>query len=133
MRILYLLATLLCLSFGAWAQSVQSACTDVEHAIEGGDAAKLFPYFGSTVDLRILETENVYGNAQAQVLLSNFFTSHPPASFVVAHRKLRSDNSFFIGTYISNANSYRISVFLKTEQDKTRISQILIQNSGLGS
>ena len=118
------------LSFTMGVCAEKSPIVEIERAFASGDAEKLYPYFGATVDLRILETENLYGNAQAKVLLSNFFTEHPPASFVVVHRKMRSDNSFLIGTYSTRSNSYRISIFLKIEPEKARISQILIQNSG---
>lgn len=126
MKLFYVILSFIAIPFIAFAQTAES---DIEQAIVAGNAEKLLPYFGSTVDLRILDVENVYGNAQAQVLLNNFFVSNPPSNFVVAHRKTRTDNSFFIGTYTSRTGAFRISVFLKTENEKPRISQILIQNS----
>ena len=131
MRLLLFLTSLVFLiSFGTVVRAEKSPVVEIERAFGSGDAEKLLPYLGSTIDLRILETENLYGNAQAKVLLSNFFKAHPPAGFVVIHRKMRSDNSSFIGTYSSRTNAYRVSIFLKIEQDKTRITQILIQNQG---
>ena len=110
MKLLYFLLPFAMLSCVAFAQSPE---TDIEQAIATGNAEKLLPYFGTTVDLRILDVENVYGNSQAQVLLNNFFASNPPTSFVVAHRKVRTDNSFFIGTYTSQTGTFRVSIFLK--------------------
>ena len=107
----------------------QNAESDIEKAIAEGRAEKLLPYLGATVDLRILDVENVYGDSQAQVLLNNFFVANPPTNFVIAHKKTRTDNSFFIGTYSSRTGSFRISVFLKTENNQSRITQLLIQNS----
>ena len=131
MRLLLFLTSLgFLISFGTVVRAEKSPVVEIERAFGSGDAEKLLPYLGSTIDLRILETENLYGNAQAKVLLSNFFTANPLAGFVVIHRKMRSDNSFFIGTYSSRTNAYRVSIFLKIEQDKTRITQILIQNQG---
>ena len=126
MKLLYFLLPFAMLSCVAFAQSPE---TNIEQAIATGNAEQLLPYFGTTVDLRILDVENVYGNSQAQVLLNNFFVSNPPTSFVVAHRKVRTDNSFFIGTYTSQTGTFRVSIFLKTENNQSRISQILIQNS----
>lgn len=126
MKHLYLLLLAVLLSFPVLAQNVES---EVEKAILAGNADKLLPYFGSTVDLRILDVENVYGNAQAQVLLNHFFTTNPPTNFTIVHKKTRTDSSFFIGTYTSRTGTYRISVILKTENDKQRISQIHVQNS----
>lgn len=126
MKHLCILLPLIALFSVAMAQTPES---DIEQAIATGNADKLLPYFGATVDLRILDVENVYGNSQAQVLINNFFVNNPPNSFVLAHKKTRTDNSFFIGTYNSRTGTFRISVFLKTENNKSRISQILIQNS----
>ncbi|MGP1363024.1 MAG: DUF4783 domain-containing protein [Bacteroides sp.] len=128
MRNLYsLLVPLLFLIPPACAQN--NLTSNIEQAITKGIAAQVVPYFGATVDLRILETENVYGSSQAEVLLSNFFEHNPPTSFTIIHRKTRTDNTFFIGTYVSKGLSFRISVFMKKEQNSLRITQILIQNA----
>ncbi len=103
---------------------------DVERAFLQGDISKLTPYLGATLDLRILDTENVYGRSQAEVLLGKFFTEHPPKNFSIAHHKNRSDTSFFIGTYTSKDQmTFRVSVFMKTTSEKRHITQVLIQNS----
>ena len=101
----------------------------IENAFAAGDAAELALLFNSTVEIRILDEENVYAKQQAAVVLDTFFRKYPPSSFSVQHRNNRDNNSFIIGTLQCQSDTFRISIFLKDSNATQKITQISISKA----
>lgn len=101
----------------------------VSQSLKEGKASELATLFNPTVEMEILDEENVYSKAQAELLLKDFFAKNKPSSFKVNHQGTKGSTSFAIGILVTSTENYRISVFLKSENDKMLIHQIRIEVS----
>ena len=81
-----------------------------------------------TVELVILEKENVYSKTQAEQILKNFFVSHKPTSFEVLHNGGSDKSKYYIGTLKTERKAFRVYYLLKTKNDKTLIYQLRIES-----
>lgn len=102
----------------------------LERAFSSGEAAQLAPLLAPTLELRILEDENVYSKQQAAMVLETFFRKNPIKSFKVVHSSTRGGKGFFIGQLECNAQSYRVTIMLKATGLEGAISRIQILQSG---
>jgi len=99
--------------------------SDVAKAIELMDAKKLAEYFNSTIDLEIGETDGNYSKTQAEMIVRDFFKNSPLTSFTVNHQGSSNDGSkYFIGTYKTSNQEYRVYVLLKKQDDQHLIHQL---------
>jgi hypothetical protein len=96
-------------------------------AFEKGDAVSLTNNFFSTVEIDLLGEENFYSKAQAQLLLKSFFEKNSPVKFTINHKGVKELTAFAIGVLQCKSNSYRVSMFMKTEKEKSRIHQLRIE------
>lgn len=119
-----LLLAILAATGGFRAVAQQNSTT--ENALAQGNAAALAELFNSTVEIRILDEENVYAKQQAAVVLDSFFRKYSPTDFSVQHRNNRDNNSFIIGTLRCQSESFRVSLFMKGSGSAQRINQITI-------
>lgn len=98
---------------------------EVADAIESMDAKKLAGYFNSTIDLEIGETDGNYSKAQAEMIVRDFFKNSPLSSFTLKHQGSSNDGSkYFIGTYKTSSQEYRVYVLLKNQEDQLLIHQL---------
>ncbi len=98
---------------------------DVANAIELMDAKKLAEFFNSTIDLEIGETDGNYSKTQAEMIVRDFFKNFPLTSFAVNHQGSSNDGSkYFIGTYKTSTQEYRVYVLLKKQDDQLLIHQL---------
>lgn len=76
-----------------------------------GNFKEIAKNFSSSVDLTVLDSEEVYSKAQAEQILREFFTKHPPVSYTKIHS-------------VGNQNvKYRFGVIvLQTKKGKFRVS-----------
>lgn len=102
---------------------------DVIDAIKQGNAQAVAKNFNEKIDLKILDKEDVYSKAQAELMLKDFFTKHPVKSFVESHSSAaKSANQFVVGTLTCNNGKYRVSFLLKKINERFLISQFRIEN-----
>jgi hypothetical protein len=103
---------------------------DVAAAIRTGDAHKVAGYFADNVDLKVLEQENIYSKAQAELILDDFFAKHPVKGFTIVHKSVpKNDSQFAIGTLETTNGKYRVHYLMKTIVGKTSVTQFRIENS----
>ena len=87
---------------------------EISTAIKSGVASNVSVYFNSTLDLTTPDSEGTYSKTQAEMILKDFFTKNPPASFTINHQGSSVDGSQYgIGTYVSGKDSYRTYFLLK--------------------
>lgn len=102
---------------------------EIMDAIKQGNAAGVAKHFNDKIDLKILDQEDVYSKAQAELVLKNFFAKHPVKSFVESHSSnAKSANQFVVGTLTSTNGKYRVSFLLKKFDNRFLISQFRIEN-----
>jgi hypothetical protein len=86
---------------------------DVAAAVKSGNASSVAKFFSANVDLKILDKEDVYSKAQAELILKDFFSKNPVKSFSVMHKGTsKSGDQFAIGTYESTSGKKFRSYFL---------------------
>ncbi len=100
--------------------------TDVNNAIKRGSASDLAPFLNSTVEIVLPDNEGTFSKAQAQMILSSFFSKHPVKSFVVKQEgSSTSTSNFVIGTYTSTLNKdFRVYYVTKKVGNKELIQHI---------
>lgn len=102
---------------------------NVAAALKVGNSKELAKSFSNNVELTIISKEGVYSKAQAEVMLKDFFASHPASDFTVMHKGGDEGQSkYTIGTLKTAKQSFRVFYLLKTEGSKEVISQLRIEN-----
>lgn len=103
---------------------------DVSVYFKAGNVKELSKYFSSTIELSILDKEEVYSANQAELILKDFFVKHPPIGVKVIHRVVSNANYKF-GVIILNSSkgNFRISFELKNAVGGFNITQIRIEEN----
>ena len=107
-------------------ESILDISDDVAAAVKTGNASNVAKFFSANVDLKILENEDVYSKAQAELILKDFFAKNPVKSFIVIHKGTsKNGDQFTIGTYETVAEKkFKTSFFFKKEGSNLTIHQL---------
>lgn len=96
--------------------------------IKANNVHKLAEMFAPTVELTILNEENIYSAAQAEVVLQNFFKANPVKSMQVLHRVNSNPVIRYAVLRLATANgTYRTSISLKQVDGKFLLNEIKIE------
>jgi len=101
---------------------------DINKALKSGDYELLKNKMNQTVELVILEKENVYSKTQAEQILKQFFSVHKPISYTLIHNGGSQNSQYYIGTLKTEKENYRVYYLLKTRENKTLIYQLRIES-----
>ena len=106
-----------------WAMDIYD---EVATAIRSGDSKQLATYFGSSVDLTVINQEDVYSKAQAELIVKDFFARNPPKSFTLLHKGSSKEGTVYgIGNMLStNGKNFRTSFFLKMSSGRQLIQEL---------
>ena len=100
---------------------------EIATALKTGNAKGLSKYFSSTIDLSVLDEEDVYSKAQAELILKNFFTRHSPKSFKIMHRGTsKLGLKYTIGTLETSKGTYRVTFYVKKTGSRDFLQQLRI-------
>lgn len=88
---------------------------DIGNAIRSGDARAVARYFSTTVDLTILNQEEVYSKAQAEQVLRDFFSKNTPRTFNLIHKGVSKEGAkYAIGNLVTAQGAqFRTYFFVK--------------------
>ena len=102
---------------------------EIANSIRTGDAKQLATFFGNSIDLTIMEKENVYSKAQAEFILKDFFGKNPPKSFTILHKGSSPEGTqYAIGNLItSSGKTFRISFYIKNNNGKFVLQELRIE------
>lgn len=102
----------------------------VADAIRTGNAKSVSKFFADNVDLKVLDQENIYSRAQAELILKDFFTKHPVQEFTIVHKSVpKNDSQFATGTLKTTNGNYRVHYLMKTAAGVMTVTQFRIENS----
>jgi hypothetical protein len=106
--------------------SITEISNEVAAAIKAGNASEVIKYCANTVDLKVLDKENVYSRAQAELIIKDFFLKKPVKSFSIVHQgSSKSGDRFTIGTYeTTGGETFRTYFLFKKEGEKLTIQQM---------
>ena len=119
----FLIAGLLILSANTQAQIPD----EIILSLKSGNSKVLSSYFNQNVELVVLDNDNVYSKAQAQQIVSNFFSSFTPESFTVIHQGGKEGAKYVIGNLNTNNGNFRVYFLLKQNDGKDYIHQLRIE------
>jgi len=99
---------------------------DVANAMKTGNASNVAKFFPANIDLKVLNKEDVYSKAQAELILKDFFAKNPIKSFAVIHKGTsKNGDQFSIGTYETTAGKkFRTYFLFKKEKTGLTIQQM---------
>lgn len=98
----------------------------ITKAMNTGDAEALGQYFDNSIELSVLDNEDIYDKAQAVQIVKNFFSQHQPKSFSQLHHgsSPASDSQYCIGNLVTSDSTYRVYIYMKMGAGKTVIQEI---------
>lgn len=96
-------------------------------SIKTGNAKTLSGYFNQNVELVVLANDNVYSKAQAQQIVTDFFSNNTPESFTILHDGGKEGSKYVIGTLKTKNGSFRVYFLLKQNDGKDYIHQLRIE------
>lgn len=119
------LTSLILLNLYAFNAVGQNAVDDVVSAIKSGNSKMLANYFGNAVEISLPDKDGTFSKSQAEMMMKDFFTNHPPASFIVNQKGASTGGSkFVIGTYKSGSVVYKVYLLLKASGQTFTLQQI---------
>ena len=85
-------------------------------------------FFAENVEVSVLDEENVYSKAQAELILDKFFSQNPPKSVKILH-KVNSNANYQFGVLQVNAgkSNYRIAITLKGSGSKLAMIEFRVE------
>lgn len=103
---------------------------ELANAIRSGDSRQVASYFSNTIDLTILNQEDVYSRAQAELILKDFFSRNSPKSFSLIHKgSSREGTLYAIGTLITlSGKTFRTSFYLKSVNGKYEVQELRFES-----
>lgn len=107
-------------------ETILDISDDVASAVKTGNAGNVAKFFSANVDLKILDKEDVYSKAQAELILKDFFTKNAVKSFAVIHKGTsKNGDQFTIGTYESTSGKkFRTYFLFKKEGSGLTVQQL---------
>jgi hypothetical protein len=128
--VILIIITTAFISNGFIPQEAQVPLIDtIKEVFKTGNHTELAKHFNTTVELELLEEENMFSKAQAELMVKDFFSRNKPTSFTINHHGNKANTSYAIGVMVTSSGSYRISVFMKTDKNKTLIYQLRIEKN----
>lgn len=93
-------------------------------AISSGNAGALAAYFNTNLEVAILEKEDYYSKQQAELIIKDFFARNIPGSFTLLHKGGKEGSQYAIGKLVTSGGSYRVTILVKTRENKALIHQL---------
>jgi len=96
-------------------------------ALKKGNAKELAKYFNQNVELVILNQEDVYSKAQAELIIKDFFAKNTPTDFSVLHQGGKEGARYAVGEIKTSNGNFRIFFLLKIVNEQPYIHQFRIE------
>ena len=98
----------------------------ITQAISKGDAEALSQYFDESVEIAVLEEEDIYNKSEAKTIVDKFFQQYKPKSFSQVHQGTSKgqDSKYCIGNLVAGDASFRVYLYMKVEGSSYLIQEI---------
>lgn len=101
---------------------------DLTALLQTSNTRELSRHFASTVELIILNEENVYSRVQAEIILKDFLYKHKPLSAKVVHRLDSNPNYRLAVIELATENGdFRTTISLKDTGGRFLITEMRIE------
>ncbi|MBO9675045.1 MAG: DUF4783 domain-containing protein [Sphingobacteriaceae bacterium] len=101
---------------------------DLSSYFKAGNAKEIAKSFASTIELIIVDEEDVYSKAQGEQILRDFFIKHPPIKTSIFH-KINTNPNYRFGVIILGTakETFRVSVTMKKINTNFSITELRIE------
>jgi uncharacterized protein DUF4783 len=98
----------------------------ITKALSDGNADALGQYFDNTVEVAVMDNEEVYSKAEAIRIVKNFFSKNQPSSFSQVHHGASKgqDSQYCIGNLVASSGTFRVYVYMKVSGGKYLIQEL---------
>ena len=101
----------------------------ITNAIKSGNIKEISKYFDSSISLKILDVEDIYSKAQAEIILKDFLVKNPVKNYSSKHSGTSKNGSqYIIGQMNAGNKNFRTYYFIKKSAEKTLIQELKIEN-----
>jgi hypothetical protein len=101
--------------------------TELSVYFKTGSSKDLARYFDHAINLNINGQQGDYSKNQAEFILKDFFMKYPPSDFKVLHKgENRGPTIFFVGSYLTDSNQFRILIKGTNKDDLVKIFSLEI-------
>jgi hypothetical protein len=101
---------------------------DIAAYLKNGNSREVSKYFASTVELIILNEENVYSKVQAEIILKDFLYKNKPKGARLLHRLDSNPNYMFAVIELDTENGkFRTTISLKDTGGQFLITEMRIE------
>ena len=103
---------------------------EIANAIRSGDSKQIASFFSSSIDLTIMNREDVYSKAQAELIVKDFLVKNVPKSFSILHKGSSKEGTLYaIGNLATmNGKTFRTSFFVKMSGGKYLIQELRFES-----
>ena len=103
-----------------------SNLSGITQAIGNGNTEALSQYFDQSVEIAVLDDEDVYSKDQAVEIVKTFFASNQPKSFVKAHEGTSrgNDSQYCIGNLETSTQTFRVYIYMKVTGSKYLVQEL---------
>lgn len=98
----------------------------ISQAISKGDAEALSQYFDESVEIAVLDEEDIYNKSEAKTIIEKFFTQYRPKSFSQVHQGTSKgqDSKYCIGNLVAGNSSFRVYLYMRVDGDSYLIQEM---------
>jgi len=101
---------------------------DLSSYFKAGNSKEIAKDFASTIELIIIDEEDVYSKAQGEQILRDFFIKHPPVKTSIFHKINTNPNYRFGVIILSTAKeTFRVSITMKKFNTNFSITELRIE------
>ncbi len=100
---------------------------EIALAVKSGNSKEISSHFTDNIDLKVLQQEDVYSKAQAELIVKDFFLKHTVKSFEIDHKSVKNDTQFAIGKLETSAGKFRVYFLIKKSAGILKIQQFRIE------
>jgi len=96
-----------------------------------GSSEILSKYFNQSIEMTVLDNDDIYSKEQAKQIISRFFSNNKPKKFTILHQGVKEDSCYLIGKLLTNKKTYRVYFFVKGKSPHRYIHQLRIEEDDL--
>jgi hypothetical protein len=120
---------LLALSSSLLSFSPFSGIDDIISSLGRGGAPALSRYFDDNVEMTILERGGRYSKDQAQMVLRDFFNTHPVLGFEISQKTDSGERQYCSGKLMTSKGHYKTSIIVSVRNQRPLITEIRIEKN----
>ena len=106
--------------------TMQNGLSSITQAISQGDANTLGLYLDNTVEIAVVDSEDIYTRSEAEGILKSFFNNHAPRSFSQVHKgsSKAKDSLYCIGNLKTSQSTFRVYIYMRVDGDSYKIQEL---------